>query len=101
MFDLVDRLANGCRRRCPAVADPLPQGGDVLRNRLRVRSEAGQQGVELLGPFGRLEPCDLGRQGLQPVHVVDRQLVLLLVQRLEPVPRQQDQHLARDHLLAG
>ena len=98
-LDLLDLLAHRDGGSGAAVGDPFAQGVDVLVDCCRV---GGEPGEELLQPFRRLGDLVLGhhhRHGLHARDVVDRQLVELLLLRLQLVARDQDQHVAGDDLL--
>ena len=97
--DLLDRPAHRHVGGGTAVGDALGQGADVLLDHGRVGRVAGQQLLHPLGRVGRLVLRDLGRPHLRAGHVVHRQLVLLLVQRLELVLAHEDEQVARDDLL--
>ena len=98
-LDLLDLLAHRDGGAGAAVGDALAQGVDVLVDR---RAVGGEPGEQLLEPLRRLRDLVLGhhhRHGLHARDVVDRQLVELLLLRLQLVARDQDQHVAGDHLL--
>ena len=97
--DLLDRAPDRRDRRGPAVGDALLEGADVLLDHRREGLVAGEQLLEALRRVGRLVLRHLGRPDLRAGHVVDRQLVLLLVERGEGVLADQDDQVPRDHLL--
>ena len=98
-LDLLDLLADRDGRRGAPVGDPLAERLDRLLDRRRIRRKAGQQSIEALGGIRDLVLRDLHRHRLHAEDVIDRQLVLLLLQRLEVRAGDQHQHVARDHLL--
>jgi hypothetical protein len=98
-IDLLDRAAHRHGRGRPAVGDTLGERADVLVDRDRIAVPAREQTLQALRGVGRLVLRHLCRPDLRTGHVVDRQLVLLLRERLEVVLAYQDQQVARDHLL--
>ena len=98
-LDLLDLLADRNARRGAPVGDPLAQRLDRLLDRRGIGGKAGQQAVKGRGRIRDLVLRDLHRHGLDAEDVIDRQLVLLLLQRLEVRAGDQHEHVARDHLL--
>ena len=98
-LDLLDRAAHRDRRSGAPVGDALGQGADVLLDQLRKAPVAGKQGLDALRGVGRLVLRDLRGPHLRAAHVIDGKLVLLLLQRLELVLRDEDEQVTRDDLL--